>query len=584
MAYDSIAKTYLSLTEALQAPSHKTMATKASNSTMKDGMTEAQRISNHVFPEGQDRLVIPFERTMEPNSDVKKHLEDNGYKIHDYAAGLAVKNGQEDRPLRIGRVLTRINAPDHIWNAFDKDPARQGIKMEKGPSIVISRHPHDVAAMSSGQNWQSCQTLPQTITKKKSDGTSEKVKQEKGLHAQMVPGIVSSGAHIAYLVNDPKDVDKHFGPIARITLNPFVSHNDQHTILRPSEEYGDEWAGFKDTLTRWTEKNFPTKEAKYYRHSGAYPEGTSQITDYSPKHDEYWKDEYFDKHALINHPSPAVHEHWLNLFNRAGNTYNSNAVQLMTNPHLNKENSDKIFNNIYNDKQSISKIAQIGNHHDQLEKIMEHPAFDKSMAVSLAGNENTSSDQLHRVMDKFGFDGSSHASRILTNVARNSNSNDTHFHKILDSKELSNKNHPDYSSDYMDMESGLENIASRYNSESVGRKLLSKFPTSDWPTAHGIVHHVALKHPHLMDAVDPKLVAKTVLYHTMNKNLQNYALNSNHKDLIKAGIKSVDYTQDESVLDKFANHHDPEIRETVARQKVLNQHYREAQEDANRVL
>lgn len=186
MSYKAIKEAYIKivseespLTEALATASAKAMATKAAASTAVSGVTKAQQISRDIFPEGQDRIVIPYERNLEPNSDVVKHLEANGYKITDYKAGLAAKHSEENRPIRIGKILNRTGASNELFHKFDKDPARQGIKTNEH-HIVISRHPYDVAAMSSGQNWESCQTLKQTFAHKKSDGTSIKVAQDRG--------------------------------------------------------------------------------------------------------------------------------------------------------------------------------------------------------------------------------------------------------------------------------------------------------------------------------------------------------------------------------------------------------------------
>lgn len=135
------------LSEALAAPAHKAMATRAANSTKNSkGLTAAEQISQHVIPLGEDRVVIPLERTITPDTRVSKHLEDNGYKIHDYEQGLAVKSDSPDRKMRIGRILQQTNAPQNIKTAYEKDPARQGIKSDPA-YVVISRKPSDVAAM-----------------------------------------------------------------------------------------------------------------------------------------------------------------------------------------------------------------------------------------------------------------------------------------------------------------------------------------------------------------------------------------------------------------------------------------------------
>jgi len=56
----------------------------------------AEQISGHVIPKGQDRISIPLEDSTDKKDDssiphpvVDKHLKDNGYKVTDYEGGYA---------------------------------------------------------------------------------------------------------------------------------------------------------------------------------------------------------------------------------------------------------------------------------------------------------------------------------------------------------------------------------------------------------------------------------------------------------------------------------------------------------------
>lgn len=570
MSFKSIQQAYIQIvsnectivTEALASAATKAMASKASTSTASNGLSKAQQISKDVFPVGEDRIVIPFERNLEPNSDVKKHLVANGYKITDYKAGLATKVGEDNRQLRIGKILNRTGASDELFQKFDKDPARQGIKTNEH-HIVISRHPYDVAAMSSGQNWESCQTLKQTFTHTNSDGTSRKVSQTRGMHSDMVPGIVASGAHIAYLVKDPKDVDKHFGPLARITLNAFHSENN-HSILRPSEEYGERYAGFHDTMKRWSEKNFPTKDAVYYRDEKSYPEGQKTVVDYSPKHDEYWKDEYFSADALRNHPSNEVHVDWANRFARGPRNHVGHAMHLMDNPALSKENSDKVFNVLLSDSSNLHHAATKTKYHDQIESLMQHPKFNSITAVYLASNDNCSADQLHKLLDEHAEKDDYASDRLINNVALNKNSNETHYRKILNSPKLESTS-PDIGSNLSDLSPAIGAISEKYHTEDIAQKLI-KHPV----VMSSVVHHIALKHPHLLSQINAEAVRRAVRQYGMNKSLQNYALRSGNTDLIKAAISGYPVsTGDSSFFDQFESHPDQSIREHATNQKRL---------------
>ena len=552
------------LTEALATASAKTMATKAAASSAVNGVSKAQQISKSVFPEGQDRVVIPYERNLEPNSNVVKHLTANGYKITDYSAGLASKIGEENRPMRIGKILNRTGASDDLFRMFDKDPARQGIKTNEH-HIVISRHPYDVAAMSSGQNWESCQTLKQTFTHKKSDGTTVKYAQDRGSRSEMVPGIIASGAHVAYLVKDPKDVDKHFGPLARITLNAFNSDSG-HSILRPSEEYGERYAGFADSVNRWSEKHFPTKDAIYYRDHNAYPEGPKQIVDYSPKHDAYWSDEYFSGDALRNHPSQSVHSEWVNRFSKNPKSHDKNAFALLDNPKLSKQNADKIADTFItktNDVGHLTSIASKLKHDDHIDMLMQHPKFDKSIAVHVASNENASAEQLHNLLDHYGKSDDAFSERVVNNVALNRKSNDSHYHKILDKESLSPTN-PDFIGHMIDLSPAIDGIAANYQSEDIAQKLV-KHPV----VMSNTIHNIALKHPHLLNQISIDDISAAVPRHPMNTNLRNYAVKSGNKQALKAAIRSLPSSQNASFFDQFEHHPDQEIRDYATAQKRM---------------
>jgi hypothetical protein len=381
--------------EALSAPAHKAMANKAAGKT-KDasGITKAEQVSKDIMPE--DRVVIPLQRTLTPDSSVVNHLANHGFQIHDYEQGLAHHQDKPERKLRIGRVLNQTNASQSVIQSFEKDPARQGIK-SSGASIVISRKPTDVAAMSTHQNWTSCQTLGGKAKFKDSAGNVQERNQTKGCYSERVPDIVSSGAHIAYLVHKPEDVDQHYKPIARTTLNVFESSNG-HKILRPSEEYGDHWEGFHHSVKQWAEKHFPTKDPVYWRDHHSYPEGPDQIRNYGKEHDEFWKDEQ-DPRTLKEHPSPDVLKHHTDRIIQQGN---GNISSLISNPNISDEDSDRIVNNFAKHPRQAVDIAKHARNHSQIQKMYDSNLGDYHIALALTQNKNTSSSQLHDLLDTYG--------------------------------------------------------------------------------------------------------------------------------------------------------------------------------------
>ena len=556
------------LTEALASTAHKALATKASNKDA-NGLTAAQRISKDVMP--TDRIVIPLERTHTPNKDVEAHLKNKGYHIDNYQQGLAYHESNPDRKLRIGRVLNSTNASQQIKTAYEKDPARQGVKSPTGASIVISRHPYDVAAMSTHQNWESCQTLGGKATVTDKEGNKNTVEQDKGGHTEYVPTIVGSGAHIAYLVNHPDDIDKHYKPIARVTLNPFVSEN-KNTILRPSEVYGEDWEGFHKTVSDWAEKHFPAKDAIYVRHRGAYPEGIHTVRNYGQEHDDFWK-EYSDKEALMNTSSQNVIKH--NVDNMLRNQH-PNLVHLLSNPHIEESDSDRIVNAMAKNPRMASSVAILAKTPRQISTVMGNNLGDHVIASKLAINKNTSASQLHELMDTYGLGQTSepgvrkmshngYSPNIVSSISSHANANDGHFEKVFDEAGLKSNDSNKVWESFLDLMQPMHNIARRYHSEHIGRKLVelnNKLPFSD----HSILHDVAEKHPHLLSAVNDDGIAIALDRHGENKNLRKIALERNTDKTLAALASNTD---DRELLGKLSNHPSESVK-TKAKIRLLH--------------
>lgn len=545
------------INEALEASAHKALATKAANAS-KDasGLTAAERISKDVIPE---RVTIPLNRTATPDTRVISHLKSHGYSLAgDYTTGLASHESSPNRKIKIGKLLSLTNAPTHIKTAFEKDPARQGIKADS-TSIVISRNPKDVAAMSTHQNWQSCQTLGGVADK---DGKPNR--QEPGLFKELVPGIVGSGAHIAYLVHDPKDVDKHYKPIARTTLNVFNGSNG-HKILRPSEVYGDEWEGFHKTVKDWSEKNFPMKDPIYIRHHGAYQEGQQSFNNFAPEHDEYWK-KHHNTESRLTHPNPEVLSHNIDELLRNNTTYLTG--EILKNPNVAKKDADRVAD-------LVSNINEIGAERFKANMIgsMRHPEHiqkfidrDKSqngiISEAISKNNHSTPEQLHHVLDKHGASPNGHggtmqtvyqSTNIIRNVGMHSNADDSHFNKILNLEELNSQNEKTKISGAIEHQSAMEGIAKNYKSEDIGKKLLTLNNITRSPF---IVNDVSMKHPHLLNYVDDTLLNDSYKRTPSNKNLENEALKRGTPELLRT---VANHTSDKNLLNAMVNHADPQI-------------------------
>jgi hypothetical protein len=220
--------------------------------------TKAKKISKDAIPEGQDRTYIPLEhpddnKPVEPHPDVKAHLEKHGYKITDYKGNKAVEP-KYGREIRIGKALAATGASKELVSTFNNDPKRAASNSGK-LGVVISRHPHDVAGMSTDRGWRSCMSMSTTGAKK---GIGA------GSNSHYLKHDVQQGTHVAYLVHEHDKEAKQ--PLARIALKPFQSEDKKDTILRPEEsQYGTSDHAFGHTVKKWAETNFPVKDDKIYR-------------------------------------------------------------------------------------------------------------------------------------------------------------------------------------------------------------------------------------------------------------------------------------------------------------------------------
>lgn len=224
--------------------------------------TTATKISQNVFPEGHDRIEIPLEhpegkqKDAEPHPDVEDHLEKHGYKIKDYKSGLATdKHG---RDMKIGRVLEKTKAEDKVKQAFANDPSRAASTQAGNLKVVISKHPHDVAGMSTDRGWSSCMNM------------------DTGSNSHYLKHDVKKGTHVAYLVN--KDDNEIKKPLARIALKPYHSSVSDHSVLRPEESgYGTGDSAFHHTVKQFAEKHYPAKDASYHKDDDVYDDDGNNV-------------------------------------------------------------------------------------------------------------------------------------------------------------------------------------------------------------------------------------------------------------------------------------------------------------------
>ena len=183
------------------------------------------------------RIYLPLATSDTPdqpikfNPQVSQEVEKAGYKIDDYVKGIASKNDNgRVRQIKIGKLLSPTTA-----QKFANDPIRQATK-QVNQLVVISRHPYDIAGMSTDRGWTSCMNLT-TVGNKR-----------------YVPLDIAAGTVIAYLIDaDDKNIQH---PKARMLIKPFVNMLGNHEVAFGIENrvYGTAPAAFSKTVSDWVNK------------------------------------------------------------------------------------------------------------------------------------------------------------------------------------------------------------------------------------------------------------------------------------------------------------------------------------------
>ncbi len=178
----------------------------------------------------QYRLYFPLASSpsskTKVNPQIQQAVQSAGYNIDDYVAGIASKTNDPTRKIKIGKLIK----DPVLLQTFANDPSRAATKEEQ--LVVISRHPYDIAGMSTDRGWTSCTNL------------------KDGMNRRFVPLEIKAGTVVAYLINtNDKDIKS---PIARMLIKPFVNSADNSIAFGiENVMYGTGNASFKTTVTKW---------------------------------------------------------------------------------------------------------------------------------------------------------------------------------------------------------------------------------------------------------------------------------------------------------------------------------------------
>ena len=240
--------------------------------------------SDHLFAgsNDKDRVLIDLDHPSiksEHQNRIEDHLKSNGFTDINYHEGHA--KDKYGRPTKIGKALVKTKAPKNMLDGFNTDPARQQKSaISSDYKVLITRHPHDVAGMTSkGQSWEneSCMNF------------------HDGSNKDYLKMDVKHGTHVAYLVH--KNDVRGEKPLARIALKPFISEDDQNdVVLRPEQRvYGDAPDAFTHTVNKFLNKHFPGGDAVYRKHDSVYHDTGNRWIFGSPESANKVIDDYFVK-------------------------------------------------------------------------------------------------------------------------------------------------------------------------------------------------------------------------------------------------------------------------------------------------
>jgi len=184
---------------------------------------------------GKYRIYIPLgekSKEVKVNPEVENFVKHAGYEIEDYLTGIASKDNGK-RKIRIGKLLSK---EPELKKLFDNDSSRNSSQSEY--IVVISRHPYDIAGMTSGRAWEdeSCMNL------------------NTGILRRFVPLDIKEGTLVAYLI---KNTDKNIeSPSARVLIKPFIDLDGSEEIAFGVEKkvYGKPSPEFQQTVVDWADE------------------------------------------------------------------------------------------------------------------------------------------------------------------------------------------------------------------------------------------------------------------------------------------------------------------------------------------
>ena len=179
----------------------------------------------------EERTYFPLKSIKKSNieipEEIKKMLDNNGFYITDYRAGIAMKKSKPGEPknlnqIKIGKILQRLNQTNLLKQFNERLGTSKKDIQNINFELCITHNPYDIAGMSTDRNWTSCMNL------------------NNGAYKISTLLQVQYGGMVAYLISaDDKNIEK---PFARIAIKRFISKNNSSKFIFLAENriYGDE--------------------------------------------------------------------------------------------------------------------------------------------------------------------------------------------------------------------------------------------------------------------------------------------------------------------------------------------------------
>ena len=217
--------------------------------------TELAKTSGATTSKRGDRIYIPFEgsETQVTNSspvekEIETALSGTDFKLKDYVKGVVLDKLGRDQ--KIGKVLTKLGKPELV-NKFNADKTREGSKKSE-LMMVFSKHPYDIAGMSTDRGWSSCMEL------------------YTGAYKRYVKWDIKEGSFIIYLA---KSDDLNLkSPRARCVAKPYINIESKQDVVYStgSKIYGTAPGDFITTVQELIDTIQPNKVGVFKLDSKLY--------------------------------------------------------------------------------------------------------------------------------------------------------------------------------------------------------------------------------------------------------------------------------------------------------------------------